>query len=129
MNTCEESVWEPGGFHAYPCGKRGKVERDGHWYCGIHAPVARAEKQAARDKAWQDRWAASWASRAAARQQQGVIERIVRAVACTDPPYCPEEGTCSCAFCEEVGGHEPDCIVVAARSIVGEWDSATSPTP
>jgi len=41
------------GYRQHPCGKRGKVERGGKWYCGTHDPVRRAEKQKARDAEWQ----------------------------------------------------------------------------
>ena len=52
--VCCETVWQD--HSRYPCGKRAKVERDGHWYCGIHDPVRRAEKHKARDEKWEKEW-------------------------------------------------------------------------
>ncbi len=37
------------GFDFWPCRNRGKVERNGKFYCGVHDPVAVAEKRAARN--------------------------------------------------------------------------------
>ncbi len=34
---CCEKVYR--NYHYYPCGKPGKVERDGKWHCGVHDPV------------------------------------------------------------------------------------------
>jgi hypothetical protein len=45
------------GYHAYPCGKKGKVERGGKWYCGMHDPIKLAERRSAKDAERNARWA------------------------------------------------------------------------
>jgi hypothetical protein len=49
--VCCSRIWDR-YYGSYPCRRRGKVDRDGKWYCGIHDPVRRKEKQDARDAAW-----------------------------------------------------------------------------
>jgi len=55
---CEASVWNSGGFGGRyePCEYAGKVERDGKWFCGIHDPVKKAEK----DKVRQEKYDAAY---------------------------------------------------------------------
>ena len=40
------------GHHFYSCHKLGKVEEDGKWWCGIHAPSKVAARRAKRDALW-----------------------------------------------------------------------------
>jgi hypothetical protein len=47
--ACCEKIWRGFGFDPKPCGRTAKVERDGKPFCGMHDPVARKKKQAARD--------------------------------------------------------------------------------
>ena len=53
---CSERVYT--SFHDHLCPRKGKVERNGKWYCGQHDPEAVAAKQAAKDRALGVRWAA-----------------------------------------------------------------------
>ena len=48
--TCQEKVWPTGSWSGYPCGKKGKVEHDGKWYCGIHSPEAKERRIAKSDE-------------------------------------------------------------------------------
>ena len=41
------------------CGKTAKVERDGKWYCAIHDPQRRKNKEAERRAAWEANWKSS----------------------------------------------------------------------
>lgn len=41
----------------HSCAKTPKVERDGKWYCGIHDPVAKKEKDIKRNAKWERKWA------------------------------------------------------------------------
>ena len=47
-HTCCEPVCS--GYHIHSCGKPAKACRDGRHYCGIHDPVAIAERQRKRDE-------------------------------------------------------------------------------
>ena len=64
---CCNTKWTYGGYRR-TCTKTAKVERDGKWYCGIHDPVARAEKAAARHANWMDE--ARAAGKAGAEQKR-----------------------------------------------------------
>lgn len=44
---CCEKVW--GGYYHHTCGRTAKVEVDGKYYCGIHDPIKRKEKEDERD--------------------------------------------------------------------------------
>jgi uncharacterized Zn finger protein (UPF0148 family) len=46
---CSEDVWD-GGFRPHRCRNSGSVERDGKWYCKVHDPIARKERQERRDE-------------------------------------------------------------------------------
>ncbi len=49
-HRCEARVPEPDGWgRSRSCPNRGKFERNGKWYCGIHDPVRKAEKEKQRD--------------------------------------------------------------------------------
>ena len=45
MERCHERVYDR--FTSTQCQNPGKVEDQGHWYCGVHNPVKRRAKQAA----------------------------------------------------------------------------------
>ena len=56
-HTCEETIL-PRFLNVWvPCRNTAKVEVDGKWYCGIHDPVKRKEREEAKTKAF-------WAERA-----------------------------------------------------------------
>ena len=69
IHKCCAATWPAGARHSYPCSHSGKIERDGKWYCGIHDPVKRAEKQAERTAKWNAEWEAKKARWAAEKQQ------------------------------------------------------------
>lgn len=48
--TCCGRIWN--GRRQQDCGKPAKVEVEGKHYCGIHNPIAIAEKQAKREAKW-----------------------------------------------------------------------------
>ena len=54
-HKCCGTVFDRGWPH--PCSKTAKVERSGKWYCGIHDPVAREEKQKKQHAKWAEQWA------------------------------------------------------------------------
>ena len=45
---CCEEVFDSLTWRNHPCNNKGKVERDGKWYCGTHDPVAKKERAAKR---------------------------------------------------------------------------------
>ena len=57
-HRCQEHIFDGGGRYRHQCTYKGKVERDGKWYCGIHDPVARAERdkrqREKRHRQWQE---------------------------------------------------------------------------
>ncbi len=53
---CVESVWTSlGNGHGITqqCGRTGKVQHEGKWYCGIHSPEAKAKRKAKSDVHYQ----------------------------------------------------------------------------
>lgn len=48
---CSEQAAGWNGWNSHPCRNKGKVERDGKWWCGIHDPVAKDEREAKRGPA------------------------------------------------------------------------------
>jgi len=53
-HTKKASLWSN---HYVQCPHNAKVERDGKWYCGVHDPVSRRQKQDERDKKSSERYA------------------------------------------------------------------------
>lgn len=51
---CSAKVYDRNCLTSRTCCLRGKVERDGKLYCGIHDPVAVAEKREEIGKKWRD---------------------------------------------------------------------------
>jgi hypothetical protein len=70
--TCCKKV---GTWLTNTCGRPSKVVHEGKHYCGIHNPIAIAEKYAVKTAAWHAEWAARDASRDAAKAKQLEIER------------------------------------------------------
>jgi hypothetical protein len=70
--TCCKKV---GTWLTNTCGKPSKVVHEGKHYCGIHNPIAIAEKYAVKTAAWHAEWAARDVSRDAAKAKQLEIER------------------------------------------------------
>ena len=53
---CVESVWTGlGNGHGFSrqCGRTGKVQHEGRWYCGMHSPEAKAKRKAKSDAHYQ----------------------------------------------------------------------------
>ena len=53
---CVESVWTGlGNGHglSQQCGRTGKVQHEGRWYCGMHSPEAKAKRKAKSDAHYQ----------------------------------------------------------------------------
>ena len=80
---CSGDVWvSTGRFGRHAkCPNRGKVQRDGKWWCGMHDP----ERVAAKENARRAKWAADDRVRAAARELErarlaaaDVVERYLR---------------------------------------------------
>ena len=63
QQTCCGRRWD--GYHYRDCSKPAKVEVEGKHYCGIHNPIAIAEKQAKRDAKWAEERKAEAKARAA----------------------------------------------------------------
>lgn len=70
---CCAHVWR--NSWKFSCSRRASVERDGKWYCWIHDPVAREEKQ----KAHRAKWARNDAIRAADRDIANARDRVITA--------------------------------------------------
>ncbi len=43
-HKCEGKVWDRYSYY-HSCPNKAKYERNGMWYCGIHDPVKRKEKE------------------------------------------------------------------------------------
>ena len=64
-HTCQGQISQGWG-RSYSCGNKAKVERDGKHYCGVHDPVAQAEKRAAKNATYEAQMARASAARKAA---------------------------------------------------------------
>lgn len=47
---CSKSIHNGLSMSSYRCGRAAKVERDGQYYCNLHDPVKRSERQAIRNE-------------------------------------------------------------------------------
>jgi hypothetical protein len=73
-HTCEKNVW--GGYTTHKCMKTAKMQHKGVWYCGIHDPVQKAAKDAAREAKWQVEWAADKAKWAHSEARNALCEGV-----------------------------------------------------
>lgn len=92
-HTCDGKVWD--GWRYHQCSKNAKVERNGKHYCGIHDPVARAEKNAAKESAYLAECAAKELAQATAKEARAEIERraacydeLLEALKAAEDLYC-----------------------------------------
>ena len=69
-HKCAGEIYESHRF--WDCSKTGKLNEDGKWWCGIHAPSAVAARRAKQD--------AKWKSYSAARDKRYAIEAAGRRV-------------------------------------------------
>lgn len=53
-HKCCASVF--GKWSSHNCENKAKMEHEGKWYCGIHDPVRKAEK----DRAWREKFDREW---------------------------------------------------------------------
>lgn len=49
---CSKRVWNDESYDYFQCSFKGKVERDGKWYCGTHDPEAVVERRKKRGEKW-----------------------------------------------------------------------------
>ena len=64
---CCGVIWNGAGYRNFICGKKGKVQRNGKWYCGRCDPDAVAARQAERHAKWDAELKAHEAKRKAER--------------------------------------------------------------
>lgn len=89
IHFCAASVFSGGSFRGHPCGKAGKVERDGKWFCGIHDPVKRDARRETDRKAREADWAQRERERVAKTKTRLSIAAILR-LARDGKPIDPE---------------------------------------
>ena len=82
--TCVETLWPAGAWHGHKCGKKGKVQHEGKWYCGIHSPEAKAKRKAKMDAADAER-AARWKAVSANAAYSTAATDACRALGIIDP--------------------------------------------
>lgn len=63
------------GWPQGKCGKPSKIEYEGRHYCGIHNPIAKAEKNAIKNAAWKAEREANDAAQAKALAARKELER------------------------------------------------------
>ena len=51
-HVCGAPTYPRGESRYIACGRTAKFERDGKWYCGIHDPVKRKEREDRRQAKW-----------------------------------------------------------------------------
>jgi len=56
INRCEATVSDQTGWHRLRCSRKGRVERDGHWYCKVHDPEYIKAKDEERTKKYNAKW-------------------------------------------------------------------------
>ena len=64
---CCGVIWNGAGYRNFICGKKGKVQRNGKWYCGRCDPDAVASRNAKAEARYQDAVNARIDARKAAR--------------------------------------------------------------
>ncbi len=55
-HKCAGEIWQFARY--FPCGKNGRHEHEGKWYCKLHHPPTRQAKQIASREKWQANYAA-----------------------------------------------------------------------
>lgn len=71
-------------YHYHQCFNKGKVERDGKWFCGIHDPVKIAERDAVKRKQWDDERAERFRQRNLEERQQECTAKILSMLTVVD---------------------------------------------
>ena len=69
-NQCVEQVHNSFGVNFHRCPRKGKVSREGKWYCGQHDPEAVEKRRAASAAKWKEEQSLQRAQRAAADLQR-----------------------------------------------------------
>ena len=54
MENCSAGVWQ--GWRSLSCSRKGKIERDGKWYCKQHDPVAIKARRDETDRKYREHW-------------------------------------------------------------------------
>lgn len=77
-NKCCKTVgWDVLYNEHFECGKPGKVERDGKWYCGIHNPERAEVRQAERNAKYEKDRALTSARWEVSRLEKRVVENVL----------------------------------------------------
>lgn len=76
-NRCVASVHHQGMFRMGQCSFKGKVKRDGKWYCGRHDPVKLAKESAKREAKWDLNWKIKKAGWAVDEKKDHVVSAAV----------------------------------------------------
>ena len=91
--TCEEVIFVSGALfgdsHHRPCGKPGKVQVDGKWYCGIHNPERKAKREAEGRAKYEVRMAKWNKERLAIEMHDDLVAALEAALIC---PACGGKG-------------------------------------
>lgn len=96
-----------------PCSKRAKVERDGVWYCGVHDPVARKEKDDKRHTEWKQRQQTELKATRFKYAAQELCEGV-------DDVVLKDLGRGWLKNHLAVLGHKPS--IVLAQVVAGDWE-------
>ena len=113
--TCSERVYSGDRWRPKQCTKPVTVERDGQSYCTIHDPERVARKNAERQAAWQERWAAQSTAdrvRGAAPRMLAALKALVEIDAAENPLRT--------ADCHAIGCSCRRCAFDAARAAIRE---------
>lgn len=73
--ACAAAVHDSLGVGFHQCGAVGKVQAEGHWWCGVHSPEADARRKAASDAKAAAYRAKQDAHYATVRARQELLER------------------------------------------------------
>ena len=74
---CAGKIWN--GWNNVNCHRRGKVKRDGEWFCGIHDPVKVKERRAAKDAKFSAKSAVWRAAERLKNAESAVIKAAINA--------------------------------------------------
>ena len=80
-NQCSGTILD--NFEIFPCPITAHINRNGKWYCGIHDPIARAEKAAARHVNWMDEARAAGKAGAEQKRRADLYDELVEALEST----------------------------------------------
>ena len=125
-NRCSATTYIGWGSGFTRCAYKGKVERDGKWYCGTHDPVRRKAKSDANMAKWHAERDAKEAARFARETKEAALYQLAEAAVAlgAELPWVSRDNIGSCVCCGDiVPTHRHGCPVPPFRVAVKAWQA------